>query len=135
MKIIQNISQHLVLYVTSYLQFYVISLIVIWLFRIMSIPTMFCLFCVLTSEMVGRLTSGVYTITVTTSTYHSRRCGRLSVIVIWRRQENDICILFYFLGYLWYTVVLLHIVHVFTQTGQWSSSILGYHLDTMVHLL
>jgi hypothetical protein len=37
---------------------------------------------------VRQTTSGVYAITVTTSTYHSRRCGRLYVIVIWRRQEN-----------------------------------------------
>ena len=39
-----------------------------------------CLFRVMTSEMLGKLrtcTSGVYAITVTTSTYHSRRCGRL----------------------------------------------------------
>ena len=52
------------------------------LFRIMSIPTMFHLFLVLTSEMLGRL------LPVTTSTYHSRRHGRL-YFVIWRRQENS----------------------------------------------
>ena len=33
-------------------------------------------------------TSGVYAIIVTTSAYHSRRCGRLQVIVIWRRRVN-----------------------------------------------
>jgi ABC-type amino acid transport system permease subunit len=37
---------------------------------------------------VRQTTSGVYAITVTTSAYHSRRLGRLKVIVIWRRQGN-----------------------------------------------
>jgi hypothetical protein len=37
---------------------------------------------------VRQTTSGVYAITVTTSPYHSRRFGRLKVIVIWRRQGN-----------------------------------------------
>jgi hypothetical protein len=37
---------------------------------------------------VRQTTSGVFAITMTTSTYHSRRCGTLYVIVIWRRQEN-----------------------------------------------
>jgi L-asparagine transporter-like permease len=46
------------------------------LFRIMSIPTTFRLFLVLTSTN-RRATSGVYAITVTTSAYHSHRCGRL----------------------------------------------------------
>jgi hypothetical protein len=49
----------------------------IQLFRIMSIPTTFRLFRVLTSDKLGKTTSGVYAITVTTSAYHSRRCGRL----------------------------------------------------------
>jgi hypothetical protein len=48
---------------------------VIRLFWIMSIPTTFRLFLVLTSNR--QATSGVYAITVTTSAYHSRRCGRL----------------------------------------------------------
>jgi hypothetical protein len=39
------------------------------------------------SDHVRQTTYSVYVITVT-STYHSRRCGRLQVIVIWRRQEN-----------------------------------------------
>jgi hypothetical protein len=38
---------------------------------------------------VRQTTSGVYAITVTTSTYHGRRCGRLQVNVIWRRQEKN----------------------------------------------
>ena len=37
---------------------------------------------------VRQTTSGVYAITVTTSAYHSRRFGRLKVIVIWRCQGN-----------------------------------------------
>ena len=37
---------------------------------------------------VRLMISGVYAITVTTSTYYSRRCGRLNVIEIWRHQGN-----------------------------------------------
>ena len=37
---------------------------------------------------VWQTTSGVYAISVTTSAFHSRRCGRLYISVIWRRQGN-----------------------------------------------
>ena len=45
-------------------------------------------FSCLDVETNRQATSGVYAITVTTSAYDSRRCGRLKVIVIWRRQGN-----------------------------------------------
>jgi hypothetical protein len=51
------------------------NMYIIRLFRIMSIPTTSRLFRVLTSEQIGRRLP-VF-ITVTTSAYHSRRCGRL----------------------------------------------------------
>ena len=64
--------------ITSPVEFYNRNLLrneeTIRLFRIMSIPTTFRLFRVLTSEMLCRR---LPVIAVTTLAYHSRRCGRL----------------------------------------------------------
>ena len=48
-----------------------------WLFWIMSIPTTFRLFRVLTSELIGRRLPVFTLLLWKTSAYHSRRCGRL----------------------------------------------------------